>query len=277
MNALTRMKQANPIQHVDQILQEEGAIDDFLLQVQERSGLAEPMPTVQVNQPTHPTRSRFPGYLIASASAVATLLLFGFSLVNWGTSSNGDAAAPGTAPVEVVASAYTALNSGDVDQWMSHFTADADVFGFTRDESTDLYAVLAAIGYQATITEPCKEIEPIDIQEARVACTVIESDNFHGAAGLTLTREEIFTLTGEGSIRMATARLLEFTQPGYYVFNRAFFDWLRDAHPVVHSEIRPEIATHLPMEPESMRIALDYLDEFLAKSESFSKVPVTGR
>jgi len=51
------------------------------------------------------------------------------------------------------------------------------------------------------------------------------------------------------------------------------WDWLREVHPGVFAEIKPQLTTHLPSEPESMRRMLEYVDEFLAQSDEY---PIGG-
>lgn len=283
MSALSRMQQANPVPDESQLLADPTAMELFVRQVQTTSGLIDP--DVEVWSKPDGTRSRHPGspgpgrnrptgrlrgMTIAVGTAALTLLLFSATLVLLqGESGTSAPAVSDPGPIRSVESAYTALNMGDIDQWLAHFSDDALIFGQTKPVTEKLYAVLSAANYKATPTEFCEQLEPETPGESLVACTITETNDFHGGGGISLTREEVFVVDEQGLITGATARVLTFTQPGYYTFNQAFFDWLRTAHPAVHAEIRPTITTHLPAEPEHMQAALEFLDEFLAQSERY--------
>lgn len=125
-----------------------------------------------------------------------------------------------------------------------------------------------AIGYRAEIVEPCRALDAA-ASAVVVECTIRESDDFHAPGGVFYMKSETFTVDPQGRINLAEVSVLEFTGGGYFVYNQAFFDWLRDAHPDVHAEIRPALITHLPEDPDDMRRAMGYLDEFLTQSDVY--------
>jgi ketosteroid isomerase-like protein len=233
----------------------EGSVD---MQTQDRSTQLEPPP-----KPPRRTGPLIPALAGAAAMIVAIVVAVA---VFGGPSGGSDTATPvaGAEEVAVVVSAYETLNAGDIDAWVGHFTDDAVIFGESSSVARSLYGVQAAANYRAELVEACRGIAP-----GQVECTITESDDFHSAGGITLTRSEVFVINEDGQISEATAQVISFTQPGYFVFNQAFFDWLRTAHPEIHAEIGPDLTTHLPATPEHMRTALDYLDEFLAQSDTY--------
>jgi hypothetical protein len=283
MSALSRMQAADPVPDESRLLADPNAMEHFVRQVQATIELIDPevedhskasgirsrqtgSPGLRSKRPTHGLQ----GITIAVGAAALTLLLFSATLaLIQGEPGESAPALSDPDPIHSVESAYTALNSGDIDHWLAHFADDALIFGQTKALTGELYAVLSAANHKATPTGPCQQLETEAADESVVTCTVTESNDFHGRAGISLTREEVFTVTEQDLITEATARVLTFTQPGYYAFNKAFFDWLRSAHPTVHAEIRPALTTHLPTEPDHMRTALEFLDEFLAQSERY--------
>ncbi|MDH3425179.1 MAG: hypothetical protein OEM22_00775 [Acidimicrobiia bacterium] len=291
MNALERLERANPVPNHDRLLDEPGAMDAFVFTVEEKSEIthknvtdSEPSgaageqissaaPESRLIRGLRNLRRGEHNWLVAAAAAV-TVLAAGAALVMLTSpSGDSDAAAPaGSDQVAVVLSAYDALNAGDIDAWIGHFTDEAIVFGATTPIARNLYEVQSAANYQAVLVERCRRVGPTSQGEAQVECTITEADDFHGAGGISLTRNELFVVNEDGQISEVSAQVIAFTQPGYYVFNQAFFDWLRIAHPNVHDEIRPELTTHLPERPEHMRTALDFVDEFLAQSDVY---PIT--
>lgn len=203
--------------------------------------------------------------MIAAATAAVTALLAGSVLIVTAVAGPDSAAPPaGMEPVAVIDSAYEALNAGDVDGWMAHYTADH----FENPLLVaSLHDVLAAAGQRKEMLEPCRPIG-----EEQVECTVRDVNDFHGAAGITITLRERFTVNEDGRISATDTTVISFTQPGYYTFTQTFWSWMEDAHPEVHAENRPVIVTHWPKEPEQIRVGLEYLDEFLAQSDLY---PIT--
>jgi hypothetical protein len=221
--------------------------------------------------PTPAPRGRR-SWLIAAGAAAITVLLVGTLLAVTSIGDTKTAAPPtGTDPITVVTSAYDALNAGDVDTWAAHFTDGAVIFGLPRPTAIDLARIQAAANYRAEPVESCRLVDPAG-GEAAVECTVIERNDFFGAGGISLTRTERFVVNEDSRIDGATATVVAMTQPGYYVYSQAFWDWMSDAHRDVFDEIRPQIRTHPPADPAHMRTALGYMDEFLAQSDQF---PVT--
>jgi hypothetical protein len=286
MSVLSRLQGANPVADESQLLADPNAMEHFVQRVQETSGLINPDVEIHTEDRTHSRKIRpsglrldrpvrgLHGIRVAVGTAALTLLLFSATMVF--LQQGPEESAPAVRepdPMGRVESAYAALNSGDIDQWLTHFADDALIFGQTKSLMGDLYTVLSAANYTATPTDPCQQLEGEIPGESVVTCTITETNDFHGGAGISLVREETFVVTEPGLISKANARVVNFTQPGYYVFNQAFFDWLRNAHPEVHSEIRPAITTHLPSDPDHMRVALEFLDEFLEQSELYPVTP----
>lgn len=260
----TRVRRANPLTRSDQLerLFGDDASGRLLRDIRRAGPMTET--TKERTLTAAPTRPRR-GWLIAAGPAAVTVLLAG-TLIVISANAGPDSAAPpaGTDPVSVVTSAYEALNAGDVDGLMQHYTDSA----FENPaQTTVLYEVLAAINTRIEVLEPCRLIDA-----GQVECVVLEANDFHGAGGITITRRELFTVNDASRISGVDVTVLSFTQPGYYTFTQVFWDWMRETYPDVHAEIRPALITHLPQDPEHIRAALGYLDEFLAQSDPY---PVT--
>ena len=262
----TRIRRANPMARPDQLeqLYGEDMSSRLLGDIRKADRMVE---TTQERTPrTSVPKSSRRGWLIAAAAAVAVLVAGGLFVI---AIPGSETAAPpaGTDPVAVVNSAYDSLNDGDVGGWMEHYTAD------TFDEQVaDLYEVLAVAGHRKEALEPCREIGETPGGEAQVECSILEVNDFQGAAGITLTLREVFVVNADSRISSADVTVVSMVQPGYYAFAQSFWDWLLVAHPEVHAANRPQLTTHLPDSPDQMRVALEYLDEFLAQSDVF---PVT--
>lgn len=265
-----RVRRANPMtrqDQLDQIFGEEAS--RRLLRVIHQRRVGRMTETIKDQTQSGPVPTPEPrgrrGWLVAAAAAAVTALLAGSVLIVTAVAGPDSAAPPaGTEPVAVVDSAYEALNAGDVDGWMAHFTAD-------HFENPPLVAglhdVLAAAGHRKETLEPCRPIG-----EEQVECTVRDVNDFHGAAGITITLRERFTVNEDARISATDTTVISFTQPGYYTFTQTFWSWMEDAHPEIHAENRPVLVAHWPEEPEQIRVALEYLDEFLAQSDLY---PIT--
>jgi hypothetical protein len=263
----TRVRRANPMTRQDQLDQifGEEASGRLLRDIHHRKVGRMTEATKERTRTTPPPTRRRWGWLIAAATAAVTALLAGSVLIVTAVAGPDSAAPPaGMEPVAVIDSAYEALNAGDVDGWMAHYTADH----FENPLLVaSLHDVLAAAGQRKEMLEPCRPIG-----EEQVECTVRDVNDFHGAAGITITLRERFTVNEDGRISATDTTVISFTQPGYYTFTQTFWSWMEDAHPEVHAENRPVIVTHWPKEPEQIRVGLEYLDEFLAQSDLY---PIT--
>lgn len=268
MSTLERLRGANPVPEPDRLLGAPDAMETFVLAVKERSGIVQGTHEHPTELDDRTTTAPGRGVWLMAAAAAATVVVVGIVAALLSVTTDPEPAAPTQAgQIAYVEAAYEALNAGDIDQWLAHFADDADTFGVSTEAIRNLYEVLAAANYRAQIVEACRHVD------GAVACTITESNDFFAAGGLSTTRIETFSINDDGRIAAVSAELVETTPPGPHMFTQAFYDWLRDAHPEVHAEIRPMITTHLPQEPEHMRAALEYLDEFIAQSERY---PVGG-
>lgn len=258
MTTLERLRSANPVPEPDRLLSEPGELDAFLRTV----GQASPSP---VDEPlAGRADGRRQGWLIVAAAATV-VIVGGTLLALLRAPADPQPAGPtGAEQVAYIEQAYAALNDGDVQGWMRRFAEDASFSGRTADSERLVNEILAAANRRLTIVEPCATAAP-----NIVVCTVTDTDDFHAAGGLSITRVETFTLTDEGRIGDQAISVLSLTEPGYYTYTQAFNEWLRDAHPDVWDQIRPGLITHLPATPDKVRIAVRYVDEFIAQSERF--------
>jgi len=177
--------------------------------------------------------------VIIAAVGVSALLV---------TDDGSDVASP-----EAVVQEFIDLqNSGQIDASLELVTAEV------ADRERDFFEGIEVWNPRSEQTEPCQEMSP-----NKFRCVTLEYDDFHGAGGLTPFENHMtFTVNEAGVISDVTDSLVEF---GSIVsFNVQFASWLGGAH--------PEQAAQMSLPPsdgfdaEDARIALQYVDEFVAQS-----------
>lgn len=180
------------------------------------------------------------------------------------------------APIDAVGIAMDAIgawNSGDFDGWLAFWVVDQD-----EDDHLFSRSVMNS-NEQIAVTPPCEVTAP-DAGMVRVVCPALWEDDFHGPGGVTGDGTLTFLLDGNGLI-------VEDENTGYrgpngeccpiwQEYNRAFHVWLAEAHPDVYEVIGPHGGSPLWYLPgyangdaEHMKIALEYVDEFIAQSDVY--------
>ena len=159
-------------------------------------------------------------------------------------------------------------NSGDFDAWLAHFVSDQPmIFGSTVREASDLdwQRSFMAAREVWTITGDCRELIT-----GSVECPFRLENGFHGPAGLWFDVPALrFSFADGGLISGFSASSWQIAgDMGDY--NRAFDTWLEEAHPDIHASFGPRVEGEdgLPS-VEDMPVALEYVDEFLAQSDTY--------
>jgi len=116
------------------------------------------------------------------------------------------------------------------------------------------------------LTEPCKETF------SGFRCVLSEQNDFHAAGGLgPWTAPLTLTVNEAGLISAINASIVEWRST-ISPFNARFMAWFGLAHPEVAAQM-----SGAPMSdtfnPEDARLALEYVDEFVAQSDDY---PIDG-
>ena len=170
--------------------------------------------------------------------------------------------------IAAVTAAIDAKNRGDLDGWLSAFQ------GGTRP-GVPLYAeqIRLNAGEQLEITSPCQASET-DASETAVGCVIRFSDAYFTVGGIIDERPLVFTVNANAMITAATGFSLEARDR----FNEAFHLWLEEAYPAVFEGMNPGPALgtwpgFTMQDPSQMLIALDYVEEFVARSDTYPLEP----
>ena len=217
--------------------------------------------------PRQTPAARRTGLLAAAAAALIVIVALGGLAL--GSTSQDVASAP---EIGTVMSGYEAINDGDVDAYLALLTPEIAARD-AADTQAD-FELWAALNHRAEVVDPCQIVEPGSQGETRVQCTVIETNDFHGAGGLTATVTEIFVLDSDGLIS-GRRSVSSPDKVQLASFNGSFWAWLEQAHPGVYEQIKPPIgaASGSPpgtlTGPSSALIALEYVDEFVEQSSAY--------
>ena len=159
-------------------------------------------------------------------------------------------------------------NSGDFEAWLAHFVpVQPLIFGSTIRQGSDLdwQRSFMAAGEVWSITGECRELIT-----GSVECPMKLKNEFHGPAGIWFDVPALrFSFAEDGLISGLGADSWQIAgDPGEY--NRAFDTWLEEAHPDIHASFGPRVEGEdgLPS-AEDMPVALEYVDEFLAQSDTY--------
>lgn len=176
--------------------------------------------------------------------------------------------------VAAVEASFAAFNVGDIDAWLAFFSDDATFFGARQETAVEEFAPLFAANPRIELIEPCRSGDVTAEGEHVVTCSYTMTNDFHGAGGLVFTVEETFTVQDDSVIGQAGPGPLAGPWEETSRFNTRFWLWLESAHPDVFGEIGPSEATGVrpPETPDEMRLALQYVDEFVAQSDEYPPV-----
>lgn len=278
MDLDTKVREANPLTRLSQLNDVYGDVADRLLRdTDAKTGRFSGVVPVQ-QRPALVGK----GWVVAATAAIVTIAAVGALAVLTGRTGEQDFTGPVPDPIDVVNAQYDALNARDFDAWIGHFSDDA-FSGPEIDPRTgelrpgDLRDPTAPYGFEQNtainsrveIVVPCRRVAAAPQGETQVECTITQHDDFHDPAGITTTRKEVFNIDQRGLITQAQVTTIAFTQPGGAVFRQDFWAWLEQAYPTVFTEIKPPSIYDLPSDPAHVRIALSYVEEFVAQSDKY--------
>ena len=116
------------------------------------------------------------------------------------------------------------------------------------------------------LTEPCEETS------SGFRCVLSEQNDFHAAGGLgPWTVPLILTVNEAGLISATEISVVEW-ESTINPFNTRFMDWFGLAHPEVAAQMSGAPMSNT-FNPEDARLALEYVDEFVAQSDDY---PIDG-
>ena len=183
-------------------------------------------------------------------------------------------------PLAAVFSAIEAQNRGDIDAYLASLTGRELAFqqGVNAAE---------AFSYANATTElvDCRVDGKTSAGESIVECESTSTDDFYSTGGIVSSGTMMFFVTEDDKISGISNPLDggEWGQTEFAVFNVAFFSWLMDSHPAIFDDIAfrtPDLDSipgltvdpSDPHQPDEMRIALEYVAEFVAQSDIY---PIT--
>ena len=134
----------------------------------------------------------------------------------------------------------------------------------TAESQRDWFEAMEVWNLRSELTEPCEETE------SAVSCVFSEVTDFQKAGGIgPYPVTVVFDVNEAGLISDMEFTISEWRtviQP----FNLGFWIWIRDAHPEAELEFAP---TGSQFNAEKARIALEYVDEFVAQSDVYPIEP----
>lgn len=290
-----RVRSANPITKAEQLDRLFGHDASERLFRDIEPGRVVRMPDTNDRLDNEPNRAARRGWLVAAGialigvtiAAVGALANSGGTEVAAGATSVAPAttSAPATparpttttalSPVDVVVSSLDAYNSGDTETWLAHFSEDAVVFRESRAAAADFFGPFLAANSRMEKVGACALGEPAASGEAVVTCTIAESNDFHGAGGITVVMSATFLI--DDNMLISRAGPPDFGYVERRRFNTTFWSWLEATYPDAYDQIQLQEAQEGsdgssfrgPDTPEHMRIALVYVEEFVAQSTEF--------
>ncbi len=190
------------------------------------------------------------------------------------TTTTSTTAAPLPEEIDLVLQSIEAWNAGDFDSWLEFLAP------ISEDEQLFPRSLMNA-NEQIEVTAPCAIVGE-DADSVSVECPVYVEDDFHGAGGLASDGTMTFVVNRSGQIvdRSSTAYQEDngLCCPRWEAFHIAFYRWLEQAHPEVYDDIGPWSGNvfhrvwppgFASRNPEHMKIALEYVDDFVAQSDVY--------
>lgn len=179
---------------------------------------------------------------------------------------------PGSEQIDLVMRSIAAWNAGDFEAWTGFYVPQ------TEDDFLFSHSVMNS-NEQIEVTGQCEMTEE-GVDSVTIECPIYVKDDFHGAGGLSSDATMTVVVSDTGLILDESRTTYEEDDgqccPRWETFHQSFFRWLLDAHPDVYAEIGPEDlsdAWQLPGyaggDPEHMKIALEYVDEFVAQTRAY--------
>jgi hypothetical protein len=214
--------------------------------------------------------------LIKIRSLIAVVIAVGFVVAGCSSASDvpaddGDAGDVILDPaVAVAVSALDAKNSGDLAGMLSFYEGG-------KNPSTPLHAeeILMNANQRWEVVEPCR-VKKVDGKgNTTVECVIHDANDFWGVGGIGDTVPGTFIVNED---LLITYQANIFGSNRRNALNKAFHQWLKDTYPNVYedmdigriSENGPGFDTR---NPEHMRTAVQYVEEFVAQSDTYPLDP----
>jgi hypothetical protein len=193
------------------------------------------------------------------------------ALVVSGCSSASDAGDENVDPaVAVVVSALDAKNSGDLDGWLM-----AHEGGERKGVPLHAEQILMNSKQQYEIVEACQVPgEDSSGEKGVVVCVIKDNNEYWGVGGISDTKSQVYMVNADGLITNTN----HFGSSSRDAFNSAFHQWLSDIYPEVYAEMGyVRISSNAPgfdtKNPDHMLIAVEYVEEFVAQSDTYPLDP----
>lgn len=275
--AVENLRQANPVPDPSDLADAMSRPSVFLATTKENTmGI-----TTDQRTQTDPTqkRPRKPGNVLALVGGVA-IAVVAVGLV--ATMSNDDSISlagasddpAATAAFAAVEDAYLAFNSGD-SNWVEIRDSGSAYDSFRHQERVEehlltLFAASHAADARIDV-HGCTSHGLASWPEVaddgpvfghKFTCNAVRTDSFHGGTGMQLNEPFVWVVS-DGEIIAVTS---EGDLDDWFGLTDQFYFWLADAHPSVASEmtfVEWQAKRAFPS-IESLPIALEYVDEFVA-------------
>lgn len=260
--AYERLRKANPVAEPSALRTNPTDVDVFLKATQQRSTQ---MDTSDIENASDRGRSQpKPGWRTAAVAFLA-VVAFGSGLLVLAR-RDGDVSSRYEERVEIVKAQAQAYSDGDLDRWLSYFTADASMWSetFNKNHVAPGAAAGAAAKEEWTLAGSCVETEA-----GLLTCPMRRHDVFHGAGGLDVVAKISFAFDSANQI--SSFRYVLETQSlfvDYTSFERRFDRWLETAYPDVYAGFGNRIFRTMPNAAD-MPTALEYVDEFVTQSDVY--------
>ena len=200
-------------------------------------------------------------------------IVVGIAVAASGCSSTSDDAADESSEPAVVAviSALNAKNNGDLDEWLSAHQGG-------KSAGTPIFAeeILMNANQRWEVVDSCDVTGETGAGDTIVECLIKDINDFWGVGGISDTRTQTFTVNKDGLI---SGRQNVFASGRRDSFNSAFHTWLSATYPDVYSDAGfpnsgssngPGFDT---ADPELMLVAVEYVREFVAQSDTYPLNP----
>jgi hypothetical protein len=146
--------------------------------------------------------------------------------------------------------------------------ATAEVADLYRERAGDL----EAWNFRSEQAEPCEEVP---VGRGTYRCRMLESTDFHSVGGLTPWVDRMTATIDEAGLITDVSHDIVNFDSGVQVFNTRFQRWLADAHPDAAEEMNGVVMTRSFAAQDAL-IALEYVEEFIAQSDTYPLEATSG-
>jgi hypothetical protein len=174
--------------------------------------------------------------------------------------------------VAAVMAAIDAKNSYDLDGWLMAHEGG-------KRPGVPLFAeqILMNAKQQYEIVEACQVTGEDSSGKTSVECVIKDNNGFWAVGGISDTNNQVYLVNADGLITNTS----HFGSSSRNAFNQAFHQWLSDTYPEVYNEMGyATISSNGPgfdtRNPDHMLIAVEYVEEFVAQSDTYPLDPSDG-